>query len=327
MSTTTTTTEIIHGQHQKRLTVKGIKGDIDDQHIGRLRPTPKDAPLSELKQQLDEDGYLFIKNLIPRDDVLHVRQKYFEHYSPTGILLPGTNPVDGVFNATTDPAYHAGLGAGNLPSSEDDVEKLISAHVLPDYLKFLDHPDLRAMVRALMNWDREILLRRTLLRHNIPHGLSTGVHYDKLFLRDGGAYFLTAWVPIGDIALNGGGLIYLSDSAGLGREIEDDFTRRAATLPESERVSAFNVNMGQFGQLSDDAGSFHVEWAKGKGKWLVSDFEAGDVVFHDPYTIHGSSRNEDAEGRIRLSTDLRFYEEGSDIDARWMRYWTPGDGL
>lgn len=48
-----------------------------------------------------------------------------------------------------------------------------------------------------MGWEKEILLRRTMLRHNIPGGLSTGVHYDKLFLRDGGAYFLTAWVPIG----------------------------------------------------------------------------------------------------------------------------------
>lgn len=85
--------------------------------------------------------------------------------------------------------------------------------------------------------------------------------------------------------------------------------------------------MGKFGQLSDDAGSFHINEAKGQGRWLVSDFEAGDVVFHDPYTIHGSSKNQDPQGRIRLSTDLRFYEEGGDIDKRWMKLWTPGDGL
>ena len=85
--------------------------------------------------------------------------------------------------------------------------------------------------------------------------------------------------------------------------------------------------MGQFGQLSDDAGAFQRQQAGGMGKWLVSEFEAGDVVFHDPYTIHGSSRNEDVGGKIRLSTDLRFYEEGSDLDQRWMKYWTPGDGL
>ena len=85
--------------------------------------------------------------------------------------------------------------------------------------------------------------------------------------------------------------------------------------------------MGQFGQLSDDAGDFQRQQARGMSKWLVSEFEAGDVVFHDPYTIHGSSRNEDEGGKIRLSTDLRFYEEGSDLDNRWMKHWSPGDGL
>ena len=263
------------------------------------------------------------------------------------MLQPGSSPEDGIFNSSEDPSKHAGIGAGLLPPANSQVQTMVASHTTPDYLQFLEHPALRQIVRDLMGWKKEILLRRTMLRHNIPGGLSTGVHYDKLFLRNGGAYFLTAWVPIGsfsissilpyawplilrfsgDISLHGGGLIYLSNSVGLGRNIEDDFTRRAASLPEEERISAFNVNMDKFGQLSDDAGSFHINEAKGKGKWLVSDFEAGDVVFHDPYVIHGSSKNEDPNRRIRLSTDLRFYEEGSDIDQRWMKFWTPGDGL
>lgn len=48
----------------------------------------------------------------------------------------------------------------------------------------------------------------------------------------------------------------------------------------------------------------------------------------NPYMIHGAIKNDDPAGRIRLSTDLRFYEEGSDLDTRWMRgVWTPDDGL
>ncbi len=91
-------------------------------------------------------------------------------------------------------------------------------------------------------------------------------------------------------------------------------------------MSAFNQNMSKFGQLSDDAGEFRATKG-GNRRWLVSNYEAGDVVFHDPYTLHASSKNEDPEGRIRLSTDLRFYKQGSDIDTRWMKLWTPGDGL
>ncbi len=133
----------------------------------------------------------------------------------------------------------------------------------------------------------------------------------------------------GDISPTGGGLIYLSDSASLGREIEDDFTQRAQTMTREERISAFNVNMTKFGTLSGNAADFQEKHQKSDGQraWLVAGYEAGDVVFHDPYMIHTSTLNEDPEGKIRLSTDLRFYREGSDLDQRWMRFWTPGDGL
>lgn len=122
---------------------------------------------------------------------------YFEHWADTSILEPGTAPVEGIFNSSENPLHHGGIGAGDLPLSEKEVEKLISCHVLENYLHFLDNPNLRQMVRDIMDWKKEILLTRTMLRHNTPGGVSTGIHYDKLFLRDGGAYFLTAWVPIG----------------------------------------------------------------------------------------------------------------------------------
>ena len=111
----------------------------------------------------------------------------------------------------------------------------------------------------------------------------------------------------------------------MGLDIENNFRRRAADLSEEERVSAFNQHMGKFGQLSNDAGDFTNR--HGRHRWLAGNFEAGDVVFHDPYAIHAASFNEDKEGRIRLSCDLRFYETGSELDQRWMKLWVPGDGL
>ena len=113
----------------------------------------------------------------------------------------------------------------------------------------------------------------------------------------------------------------------LGHSTEEDFKTGAANLSEEERVSAFNVNMQKDGNLSLDAEKFLQDEAQGKGKWLVSNYEAGDVVFHDPYMIHGSSRNLAEDGKIRLSTDLRFSAEGSDLDSRWMKRWAPNDGL
>jgi phytanoyl-CoA hydroxylase len=166
-----------------------------------------------------------------------------------------------------------------------------------------------------------------MLRHNVPGGLSTGIHYDRIFLRAGESEFLTAWVPIGDCAANGGGLMYIEGSSQLGKNVEADFMARARSdgMTEEERLSGFNRNMGASGQLAQDAATF----GKGKGKWITANYEAGDVVFHNPYMVHGAVKNEDFEtGRIRLSTDLRFYEEGSRLDERWMKaYWAPDDGL
>lgn len=181
------------------------------------------------------------------------------------------------------------------------------------------------------------MVKRGMLRHNVPGGISTGIHYDKIFLRAGGAEFLTSWVPIGDCAANGGGLIYLEDSTPMGRAIEADFTKRAneKSFTDEERISAFNAQMTKTGQLTDDAEIFARDMQArfgGEGgkrpRWLMANYEAGDVVFHEPYMIHGAGRNEDKLGRIRLSCDLRFYEDGADCDERWMKkYWTPNDGL
>ncbi|OBT61627.1 hypothetical protein VE03_08862 [Pseudogymnoascus sp. 23342-1-I1] len=303
------------------------QGVIKNEHIQRLRPTPKDTPISEIRKRLKEDGYIFMKGLIPREDVLNLRKHYFQHWGETALLEPGTSPQDGIFNTSENPLHHGGIGAGDLPLSAKEVETLISSHHLANYLQFLENVPLRQMVRDIMGWEKEVLLRRTMLRHNPPGGVSTGIHYDKLFLRDGGAFFLTAWVPIGDVAANGGGLIYLSDSVPLGRAIEDDFSVRAAGFTKAERINAYNIHMHKFGILSNDGEEFLGREAGGRGSWLVGDYEAGDVVFHDPYMVHASGKNNDAGGRIRLSTDLRFYEEGSAMDERWMEYWTPGDGL
>ncbi|KAI9714488.1 MAG: hypothetical protein M1820_000449 [Bogoriella megaspora] len=300
---------------------------LDSNSTGWMMPTPIDTPIEEMRRRFDEHGYVWVKNIIPRDDVLDMRQHYFEHMASTGILKPGTSPREGIFDDSLDPLAHHGVGGRDLPEEERKVDLLVAAHSTPGYLKFLEHPDLRAFIRTFMSWQKEVMVARTLLRHNVPHGLSTGIHYDRIFLRAGEAEFLTGWVPIGDCSAEGGGLIYLENSTALGKKMEADFLRRAEHFTPEERINAFNVNMTKDGQLTHDADDFGRTVGEPGMRWLTANFEAGDVVFHNPYLIHGASKNEDAQGRIRLSTDLRFYEEGAPRDERWMQVWRPDDGL
>ena len=89
---------------------------------------------------------------------------------------------------------------------------------------------------------------------------------------------------MGDISIDGGGLIYLEGSQDLGEQFEKDFSERAkeSRFSETESKNAFNSNMLSNGLLSNDPAEFARKYGK---RWLASDYEAGDVVLHLPYMV------------------------------------------
>ena len=217
---------------------------VDQTAVGWMRATSADLPLEEMRSRFEQDGYLWVKGLIPREDVLDMREHYFRHFKGTHILEPDTSPRDGIFNHAEDPHTHGGVGRPDLPAEQLKITRLVTAHTKPEYLQFLSHPALRSFIRDFTGWKEEVIFKRAMLRHNVPHGLSTGIHYDRIFLRGGEPKFLTSWVPIGDCAADGGGLIYLEGSSKLGRKIEDEFTEKAKneSFTEEERICAFNAH-------------------------------------------------------------------------------------
>ena len=166
----------------------------------------------------------------------------------------------------------------------------------------------------------------TLLRNNTPGNKAIGVHYDQIFLRHGEDTSITAWVPMGDISLQGGGLMYLEKGHTLGSEIEHDFTEkaRASGLTDEEARNAFNQNMMSGGLLDDGPDEFGRQHNR---RWLLTAYEAGDVVLHNAYAIHASTVNHDLENKIRLGTDLRFVNSARPWDTRWSLDYRFGDGV
>ncbi|KAL8761547.1 MAG: hypothetical protein Q9184_002341 [Pyrenodesmia sp. 2 TL-2023] len=297
---------------------------VDQSSTAWMRSTPIGTSLQEMRRRFEEDGYIWVKNVIPREDVYDMRERYFSQFSHTGMLRPNTSPRKGIFNPSSDPNVHEGIGG--LP--EENTKQLLNAvHADPVYRTFLAHPSLRSFIQQFTGWKQEVIVDRAMLRHNCPGSRSTGIHYDQYFLRDGEDEFLTAWVPIGDCAPAGGGLMYLENSSVLGKQLEDEFLKKAQHLPKQERIDAFNKFMASDGFMSHDAVEFREAHKERAGRWLVGDYEAGDVVFHNPWMIHAATKNEDELGRIRLASDLRFYEEGAKLDQRWMKVWTHDDGL
>lgn len=71
----------------------------------------------------------------------------------------------------------------------------------------------------------------------------------------------------------------------LGRTLEDAFNKKAREggMSEEERINAFNKNMMSNGFL--ELGPIKFLQDNGGGRWLLTEYEAGDVVFHKPHMV------------------------------------------
>ena len=232
--------------------------------------------------------------------------------APSGVLKPGTQPVEGIFDGDKQASDFPGIGSGASPgngkpgeaTAEKFVELALEAHYADWYKEtFCKHPVLKDFIARMTGWgDSTVGVRRSLLRNNTPGNKAIGVHYDQIFLRHGEPTSVTAWVPMGDIGLTGGGLIYLENGEylawkkrttfslvilpghTLGRQVEADFNRKAAEsgLSEEETKNAFNQNMLSTGLLADGPREYSDTFDR---RWLVTKYEAGDVVLHTPYAV------------------------------------------
>ncbi|KAF2730542.1 hypothetical protein EJ04DRAFT_444901 [Polyplosphaeria fusca] len=311
-------------------------GLLRPDQVSWLKHSTLDLPLSELQRRYHEDGYVLIKHLLPRADVLKAREEYFQMLAPCGVLKPDTAPIDGIFDPANDPLDFPGIGAGmeggnGKPGGETGekfVDIALAAHYAEWYKEtFCKHPVLKDMVAKLSGWGENTLgVKRSLIRNNTPGNKAIGVHYDQIFLRHGEPTSMTAWVPIGDISLAGGGLIYLENGHTLGREVEADFTRKAkeSGLSDEDAKNAFNQNMLSTGLLAEGPKQYADTFGK---RWLVTEYEAGDVVFHNPFAIHASTINHDQNNVIRVGTDLRFVDSSRPWDTRWDHDYRFNDGV
>lgn len=49
---------------------------VDPSTTGWMRPTSRNTPLKEIRRRYSEDGYVWVKNLLPQQDVYDMREQY-----------------------------------------------------------------------------------------------------------------------------------------------------------------------------------------------------------------------------------------------------------
>jgi len=281
--------------------------------ISHLQPTDPALPRAALWEQYQAQGYLWLKGVLPRTDILDFRARVFETFREAGLVADGTDSVDGLYSGR------------ELTSGKPHPNKLLMEIVR--WARF----EAFCLAKPIVEFYEDFLEgavylhKRKILRYTVPSDPGcTGPHYDLVYLRGGTDRICTSWIPIGDIPVEMGGLIYLENSHVWGREMEADFQRRSTDLPPEERVSAYNRHMNNTGWLDKNVAALA---EKINSRWLVADYEAGDMVVHGPYTIHASTMNVDPSGRMRLSTDIRYQLVRDEIDVRWNNHWSLDDML
>jgi Phytanoyl-CoA dioxygenase (PhyH) len=288
----------------------------DSERLGWLRPSDPNEALTTLRERFFEDGHLWLKGLLPRDEVLAFRRHVLAQFADTGLIVHDPqNPIA---------SLEAGVYSPSSERADASSKRLMEIVRSAAYESFCLHPKLWGFLDVFLEGP-SYLHKRKILRYTKPGAKSaTGAHYDLVYLRAGTDRFVTAWIPIGDVSARMGGLTYLEGSDRLGRKMEADFTARNRDLSEAERISAYNKNMTDSGWISSDLPDMAERF---NSRWLIADYEAGDVMLHSPFMVHAATQNLDPENRLRLSTDIRFQNLRDEIDARWNNHWTLEDML
>ncbi len=280
-------------------TSNGLKIPFTPQYFEELKP----ASISDknaLVAQFERDGYVYLKSFLNRDSVFDLRELYMQQFDDV-IFKEGTSRREGIFSGKLQyrPSEH---GLPHHPAAQFVKNS--------QFIAFTHNPRLRAVAELLMQGADVVQLKRKPLRHFYKGtNVSSRAHSDYTYLNDGTDNVLTLWIPLGDIPMECGGLLYLKGSDKLDLSMLRETVKREGEQPTDDRPIANDLK-----EVSDITGC----------PWLYTDFKAGDIVLHNPYIVHASlDCNSDA---MRLSTDVRFADINGRIDARWLDDWRGDDG-
>jgi ectoine hydroxylase-related dioxygenase (phytanoyl-CoA dioxygenase family) len=234
----------------------------------------------KLRERMAEDGYLLIRGLHDREQVLKARKEYLHQLEALGRLAPGTAAEEGFIGPDNQ-----GAGTQGLNLERPELLKLLnSQRVMSFFDAFLGGPSLTYDYK----WLRAV-----------PKGEFTGAHYDIVYMGRGTQNLYTLWTPLGDISYEMGGL-----SICLGSQ---NFERIKQTYGQMD-VDRDNVS----GWFSSDPVEIVDKFG---GRWATTEFQAGDALIFGMFLMHGSLAN--TTDRYRLSVDTRFQLASEPVDERW----------
>lgn len=283
----------------------GHELDMADDKVGLLRDSSDAATdFEELRRRLGEDGYLYMRGYLDRDEVMTARASLTERLAAAGVLDPDRPAIDGVCRSGSGYVFKPEL-TDNNPA----VQNLLYSGRLTDfYEKFYGEP--------IRHYDF------TWLRAIGP-GKGTNPHCDLPYMGRGTHKHMTCWLPYGDISFTLGGLMVLEGSHKRMDLLERYVFRDVDTYCENKPDDAANAKAGKWtftGTLSHNPPMVRNKFG---GRWLTTEFQAGDFLTFGMFLVHASIDNR-SENLLRISSDSRYQRASEPIDERWVGVHPPG---
>ena len=228
---------------------------------------------AELHRRMDRDGYLFIRGLLPGAVVEGLRMQILEIARAAGWVQPDTALADAM----------ADLNGFCVEPEPEYMRKYHAMYKLPEFHAIQHHPNLVGMFERMMG-EAVLPHPRIIGRTIFPQreAFTTPPHQDFIPIQ-GTADTYTAWVPLGDLPTELGGL-------------------QIAAGSHQRGVYDFQPAMGAGGlEVLDPL----------DGTWSYSPFQMGDVLIFHSMTVHKGMPN--GSDRLRMSMDARYQKASEPI--------------
>lgn len=234
------------------------------QELTDSAPIVNDA--AALRQRFEQDGYLFVRKLLPTDVVDDVRAQIAQILHDGHWTDHAEDPLDLV---ATDRAVEE--GAPGFFGVYTAIQSTESFHELAYRSELVD---LAARVLGEPTFGHPAHICR--IAPPSPAANPTPIHQDYRFIQ-GCIDTLTTWIPLGSAPPEIGGLRVLAGSPGVG------------VLPV---------------RPSDGPGMMRAEADEDHPGWRTTTYRSGDVLLFSSLTVHGAMPNRTRQ--LRLSADFRY---------------------
>ena len=278
----------------------GVRELVDSSALWAGGAAASDA--ASLRQRLSRDGYLLLRGFLPRGAVLRAQRcvlRALRRESPAGFAR-GSRAEEA--RAAPGAAALGLLGRQHISAAPPVAAVLESPRLFALAAALLQLPSAEHVCTPAFKWAR-----------CVAPGEFTGVHADAAFFRQAAGPMLTAWLPLGDVAVERGAMMVAPGSHS---------ARALAPLRDAYLARPLGADGTRSGWLASSAAA--LPGRQPPRGWATADFFAGDVVVLRMDVLHRTARN--VSDRLRTSCDTRWQPRDAPRDAA-LAHWRAVGGV